>query len=76
MNTLKTLRIKKGLTLRQLSKELELPFTTLHSYESGFRQPSFEVADRIAAFFGVPIEEIFPRYKRRSPYPKNTAKVG
>ncbi len=76
MTTLKELREKKELTLRQLGKALGIHWTTLHSFETERRAPSFEVADRIAAFFGVPIEEIFPRYKRRSPYPKDTAKVG
>lgn len=73
MTTLKKLREKENLSLRQLGEKLNIHWTTIHSFETGKRSPSFETADKIASYFNVPIEHIFPRYKRESPYPKDTA---
>jgi DNA-binding XRE family transcriptional regulator len=72
MTTLRNLREKENLTLRQLGEKLNIHWTTLHSFETGRRNPSFETADKIASYFNVPIEYIFPRYKRESPYPECT----
>jgi len=74
--TLRELRLKRNLTQQEVANIAGVKRNTIAEIERGSIQPSFEVADRIAAFFGVPIEEIFPRYRRRSPYPKDTAKVG
>lgn len=72
MTTLKNLREKENLTLRQLGEKLNIHWTTLHSFETGRRSPSFETADKIAHYFDIPIEELFPKYKRISPYPECT----
>lgn len=66
------LRKSRKLSLRELGKELDLHWTTLNSYERGRRTPDMETADKIALFFGVTIEDIFPKYKRQSSYPKST----
>jgi putative transcriptional regulator len=67
--TLKTLRKKHGLTQEELAKKMNVARTTIMMIEAGKMTPSFEKADKIACFFDTPIEEIFPAYKRTSPYP-------
>jgi len=44
--------------------------SALSNYEQGIRTPRFPTANKIAEYFGVPIEEIFPAYQRTAPYPK------
>lgn len=73
--TLRELRLDRNLTQQKVADVVGVKRNTIAEIERGSFYPSFEVADKIAAFFDVPIEEIFPRYKRRSPYPKHTAKV-
>ncbi|MDI9368535.1 MAG: helix-turn-helix transcriptional regulator [Thermotogota bacterium] len=69
--SLAELRKTRNLSLRDLGKELGMHWTTLGSYERGERTPNIRTADKIALFFNVPIEEIFPEYRRTSPYPKS-----
>lgn len=56
---LRTLRKQRGMTLRELAEALE--FTT-HGYlgdlESGRRQPSLELALKIADLFQVTIDQL------------------
>lgn len=68
---LSELRKSRKLSLRQLGKELDMHWTTLSSYETGRRTPDIETADKIALYFDVTIEELFPKFKRRSPYPRH-----
>jgi transcriptional regulator with XRE-family HTH domain len=70
VSNLKKLREEKGLTVRQLGKALDMPFSTISNYEQGLRTPKFSTANKIAEYFKVPIEEIFPEYQRTAPYPK------
>ena len=69
------MRKKYGLTRQDLAIKTGLSISYIYFLEKGQKQPSFTVADRIASVFGVPVEELFPQFKRKSPYPKNTAKV-
>ena len=68
---LKKLREKKGMTVRQLGSDLGMSPSALSNYEQGIRTPRFPTANKIAEYFNVPIEEIFPEYQRTSPYPKS-----
>lgn len=52
------LRTKKRLTQRGLAREVGLSASTISSLEKGARQPSFEVADLLAGFFGVTLAEL------------------
>lgn len=53
MNRLKELREELGLSLSTLSKELDIPKTSLSNYERGEREPRLDVWVRIADYFGV-----------------------
>jgi transcriptional regulator with XRE-family HTH domain len=56
---LRWLRKRRGMTLRELAQALDLPS---HGYlgdlESGRRQPSLELARKIADFFGVTVDQL------------------
>lgn len=50
---LKDLRIEKGLTLKHLSTELEMPLTTYANYEQGVREPNIETIKKLCKFYDV-----------------------
>ncbi|MCW4359520.1 helix-turn-helix domain-containing protein [Bacillus altitudinis] len=53
---IRELRKEKGMTLRELSEELNIPFTTLGNYEREDRQPRFDTLKAIADYFQVTID--------------------
>mgnify|MGYP003774621833 CR=1 FL=1 len=44
-------RKERGLAIRGLSEQLDIPFTTLDNYERKGRQPSFEKFNCLAKYF-------------------------
>lgn len=75
MTRLKKLRMSQNITVTELSKKTNIPQPSLTLIENGQRNPSFRVADRIAFYFQIPVEDLFPQFKRHSPYPKHTSKA-
>lgn len=75
MTRLKKLRMSQNITVTELSKKTNIPQPSLTLIENGQRNPSFAVADRIASYFQIPVEDLFPQFKRQSPYPKHTSKI-
>lgn len=56
----KRLRKLRGIRTRTgVSRELGIPYPTLQSYEDGKREPSGSTKERLAAYYGVPVESIF-----------------
>lgn len=56
---LRWLRKRRGMTLRELAQALDLPsHGHLGDLESGRRQPSLELARKIADFFGVTVDQL------------------
>lgn len=55
MNRLKELRDEKKLSLEELSKEIDIPKTSLSNYERGKREPKIDVWKQIADYFKVPV---------------------
>ena len=55
MNRLKELRKKRELTLINLSKELEIPRSTLSRYENGDSEPKQDTWEQIAEYFDVSV---------------------
>ncbi|MGZ9871795.1 helix-turn-helix domain-containing protein [Priestia endophytica] len=53
---IRKLRKERGMTLRDLSDALGIPFTTLGNYEREDRQPNFETFQVIADYFNVSID--------------------
>lgn len=56
INNLKELRLKKGLTLRELSKEVEIPTSTLSKYETGNRTLIGVNLYKLANHFNVSVD--------------------
>jgi len=56
--TLAQLRAQKGLTQRELAPALGITPSALAMYEIGLRTPYLKKAKEIAAYFGVPVEQI------------------
>lgn len=52
-NTLKSLRVREGLTQGELADKLKISRSTIGMYEQGEREPSFEMLEKIADFFNV-----------------------
>ena len=52
---LKYMRIKKNWNQSQLAKKIESAQTTLSGWETGFRQPTFEMIEKIANVCGFEI---------------------
>ncbi|MFA5481513.1 MAG: helix-turn-helix transcriptional regulator [Bacilli bacterium] len=61
-NILKELRTKQGLTHRELAKKTGINHTSIFYYETGTRNPTLKMACRLASFFGVPVETLFPQF--------------
>jgi putative transcriptional regulator len=58
-NKLKLLRNMHGLTQEQLGSALGVTRHTILAIENGRYEPSIALALKIAAYFKVPLEEIF-----------------
>lgn len=46
-------------TLREVAKELDIPYSTYAMIETGHRFPRKELAMKISKFYGVTIDELF-----------------
>ncbi|NXZ96431.1 helix-turn-helix transcriptional regulator [Lactobacillus salivarius] len=53
MNKIRELRKERKLTLKQVSKDTNIPISTLSSYEKGDRQPKIDKISTLANYFGV-----------------------
>lgn len=63
LNTIRTLRFQAGeMTQAALAEQVGVTRQTIVAIEQGRYSPSLEVAFRIAAAFGRPLEEVF-QYK-------------
>ncbi|VBB05608.1 Hypothetical protein LUCI_0818 [Lucifera butyrica] len=69
MTKLKHERIIRGLTVRQLAYRLNLSFQYVSLLENGKRKPSFDVAQRMKEFFGIPAEELLAVNDESDPKP-------
>lgn len=64
---LKKLRKEKGLSQQDLSIALDIPRTTISSWESGSRTPELMTMQKLAEFFKVPIDYLLGRTDSRNP---------
>lgn len=58
---LKELRKSRRLTQAQVAIGIKCSTATYNRYENGFREPSMEVLERIADFYGVSMDYLFGR---------------
>jgi transcriptional regulator with XRE-family HTH domain len=71
-NNLKEYRKKANMTRNELSAATGISTTMLYYLEKGNRGVSYFLADRIAFVLNVPLENIFPEFKKRKS-PKEVA---
>jgi putative transcriptional regulator len=57
---LKVLRAERDWTQEQLSAAIGVSRQAINALETERHDPSLELAYRIAAAFGVPVEQVFP----------------
>lgn len=56
----KRLRELRGIRTRSgVSRETGIPYTTLQAYETGTREPTGPVKQKLADYYGVSVESIF-----------------
>lgn len=67
MIRLRELREKRGLSMKDVAKALEIPYTTYVNYEKGTREPNIEALFRLADFFGVSIDTLLGHYPPNEP---------
>ena len=54
------LRRLRGIRTRTgVSKETGIPYSTMEAYENGTREPSGATKQKLANYYGVPVETIF-----------------
>lgn len=56
--TLKSLRVEKGYTLRQVAEKAQMPYPHLSNIENGKRIPGLDLIDRICFALGVPLKHV------------------
>jgi len=58
-NRINVLRVERGLSRQALAEEVGVSFQTIGYLERAEYSPSIELALRLAAFFDVPVEQVF-----------------
>lgn len=58
-NTIKSLRLNRGMTQTDLAKKLGVTKSMISAYESGTRQPSYGSLVKLATYFGVTMDYLF-----------------
>ncbi|MBQ6360919.1 MAG: helix-turn-helix transcriptional regulator [Lachnospiraceae bacterium] len=58
-NRIEEIRLQKGLRQEELAKAMGVSRQTISSLENGRYNPSILLAHKIAAYFGMTIEEVF-----------------
>ena len=71
-NRIALLRAEKGVSRRELAAALGVHYQTVGYLERGENSPSLDLALRISAFFGVPVEAVFSL----TPFPRISDQSG
>ena len=64
---LKILRLERGLSQQELSTKLNIPRTTISSWELGRRSPDIKMLEILADFFKVSIDYLVGKTDTRNP---------
>ena len=65
MQRLRELRKQRGLSMRELGRELGLSESAVSLYESGRRRPNHDLLCRLADYFGVSVDYLLCRTEER-----------
>lgn len=57
-NNLKTLRQEKGISQKELAKELNVSYKTISHYETGVSEPPIEIIVKIKKYFNCDYEDL------------------
>lgn len=63
---LKSLRIEKKLTQKQVAEQIGLAISAVSSYESGIRYPSYEILVRLSRIFHVSTDYLLGVAEKRN----------
>jgi transcriptional regulator with XRE-family HTH domain len=55
---LRTLRLRQGLTTRQLAESLQTTNSQISRVENGLRKPSSDLIVKISNFFNIPLDKL------------------
>lgn len=69
-NIFKQLRVASGLTQVEMAEKLGISRSTIGMYETGAREPDFEVLELIADFFNVDIDYLLGRTDKTTLLPE------
>ena len=64
-NRIRVLRAERNWTQADLAERLGVSRNAVNSIENGRFDPSLPMAYRFSDVFGLPVEDIFPKEKRR-----------
>jgi transcriptional regulator with XRE-family HTH domain len=59
MSTLKHLRTSRGLRLKDVASQMDTDTGNLSRIETGKQAPSIHLARKLAAFYGITLEDVF-----------------
>lgn len=59
INHIREIRLKRGISQIKMAEDLQVTRQTINAIEKQKYNPSLELALKIVAYFGLPIEEIF-----------------
>ena len=59
-NNLYDIRIERKVTQTQMAKDLGISRQAISKIENGERNPSLDMAYRIAAYYNLSVQEVFP----------------
>lgn len=66
MNKLKALREEQGLSMMEIAKQLNMPYTTYVNYEKGAREPNSEMLIKFSKFFNVTIDYLIGNSEQKN----------
>ena len=70
MENLRKIRIINGYTQKEFSTIIGVPSNTYNQWETGKREPDYEMLSRIADFYGVTIDYLLGRDQKEQPAAK------
>lgn len=70
---IKQLRDKRGYTLEELGDRINFNFSNLSKIERGVREPTLELLEKLADFYGVPLSYFFGE---ENAVPEELQKIG
>lgn len=68
---IRSLRVDRGYTQKQIAEYLGISQNTYSQYEIGVLNYPLDALDKLADFYGVSVDYLMGRTNEKTPYPKN-----